>query len=74
MMMLESREWLAEIRNKAGFTQEQVAVMADVQRTTYASVEQGYRTPSVKTAKRIAHALGFEWTLFFEDELRVLKN
>lgn len=74
MTGIESRSWLFEIRDEANFTQEQVALAAGIQRTTYASIEQGYRTPSVKTAKRIAHVLGFKWTIFFEDGLHVLKN
>lgn len=31
-------------------------------------IESGDRKPTVKTAKKIAAALGFDWTLFFDDE------
>ena len=56
------RDWL--LKNK--MTQEEVAVKAEISRTTYASIEQGRRRPSVESAMRIASILGFDWTLFFE--------
>lgn len=34
----------------------------------YAMIENGWRGASPKTAKKIAAVLGFDWTLFFEDE------
>jgi transcriptional regulator with XRE-family HTH domain len=34
----------------------------------YSVVETGERKPSVKTAKKIANAFGFDWTKFFEDD------
>lgn len=66
MMEIKARNWLQQIREKFGFTQEEVATRAGISRTTYASIEQGYRKPSVATAKKIAKALQFKWTIFFE--------
>ena len=34
----------------------------------YGYIESGERNPSIETAKRIAKVLGFNWTMFFEDE------
>lgn len=63
------REWLKNKRLEAGFTQEQVAKKAEIARTTYAMIEQGERDPSVEVAARIASALKFKWTLFFEGKV-----
>lgn len=58
------RIWLKKIREENGLTQQDVAELADVERTTYASIEQGRRNPSVVNAMRIASVLDFEWTIF----------
>lgn len=62
------RQWLLDIRKGFELTQEQVAEKADIARQTYSMIETGERNPSVKNAKKIADALGFQWTLFFEDK------
>ncbi|WP_149315798.1 helix-turn-helix transcriptional regulator [Lentilactobacillus buchneri] len=66
--MIETKPltWLQKKREDSELTQEEAASKANVSRTTYASIEQGYRRPSVPTAKKIASALNFEWTYFFE--------
>lgn len=64
--------WLIKLRSKKDLTQGEVAKMANMPRTTYSSIEQGRRRPSVENAMRIASALGFDWTIFFESELREL--
>lgn len=63
------REWLKDKRLKEDLTQEKVAEMAGVARTSYAMYEQGERDPSVNAAKNIASVLNFNWTLFFEDKV-----
>lgn len=60
------RDWLLKLRIKNKMTQEEVAVKAEISRTTYASIEQGRRRPSVESAMRIASILDFDWTIFFE--------
>lgn len=65
------RDWLKQIRLSQNLTQKQVADRAGIARTTYASIEQGERNAGVSTAKAIAQVLGFHWTLFFDEELRV---
>ncbi|AWD86529.1 helix-turn-helix transcriptional regulator [Bacillus velezensis] len=68
------RDWLKQIRLSQNLTQKQVADRAGIARTTYASIEQGERNAGVPTAKAIAQVLGFHWTLFFDEELRVSSN
>ena len=62
--MRKLRDWLVALR--AGRSQSKVAREIGIAQSTYASIETGYRTPSVETAKRIADVLGFQWTQFFE--------
>lgn len=64
--MFKSRKWLVAYRGK--LTQEQVSKIAGISRTAYANIESGFRDPSVKTAKSIATALKFDWTIFFKEE------
>lgn len=60
-------DWLKELRMALNLTQEQVAKKANMARATYSNIEIGKRTPSVPMAKKIAGAMGFEWTRFFEE-------
>lgn len=64
------KNWLVKFREQKQMTQEEVAELSRMPRTTYASIEQGRRNPSVAKAMAIADTLDFEWTLFFENELR----
>ncbi|EAC4797929.1 helix-turn-helix transcriptional regulator [Listeria monocytogenes] len=64
------KSWLKELREQKAYTQEEVAKKAGVERTTYASIEQGRRNPSVSKAIRIASVLDFDWTIFFDEKLR----
>lgn len=59
---------LLEIRKSKGFTMRQVAEASDIAESTYCMIENGDRRPSVETAKKIAAALGFDWTRFFEKD------
>lgn len=65
-----SRGWLVEIRNNKGMTQQEMAKFLSVPLTTYASYEQGYRTPHVEVAKKLGNRLHVDWTLFFENKVR----
>lgn len=62
------RSWLKELRDAKGLTQEQVAILSNISRSHYTHIEQGTKTPSVDVAKRIAKELGFDWTIFFEND------
>ena len=57
---------MKEKREEIKLTQEQLAEIVGVDRSTITKIENGGRT-SVKTAKKIAKVLGFEWTLFFNN-------
>lgn len=69
MKRKEPLEWLVSKRVSKGLTQEDLADAIDMKRTTYASIEQGYRRASVDNAKTIANFFGFEWPVFFETKL-----
>jgi len=60
------REWLVELRNKSGYTQEGIAKKAGISRSYYAEIERG-RIPSGKAAYRISKVLGFNMEKFFEE-------
>lgn len=62
------RKWLEAKRNKKGFTHQEVANLVGIKRQYYGMIENGYRNPSVNVAKKIANALDFHWTIFFEDQ------
>lgn len=64
------RNWLIKLRANLNMTQADVAEKSGMKRTSYASIEQGRRRPSIENAMRIAKVLGFEWTIFFEKEVR----
>lgn len=55
-------------------TQAEVAEKANIQRAYYTMIEKGSRTPSVVVAKQIAKTLGFQWTIFFENQCNEMKH
>ena len=63
------RDWLKELRLKAGYTQAQAAEAAGITKQLYNYIENGKRSEPTKcdTEKKIAKALGFDWTRFFEE-------
>ena len=62
------RDWLVNKRIKKGFSQKKVSELIAISQPSYCNIENGERRPSVETAKKIAEALGFDWTRFYEDE------
>lgn len=60
------REWLIQLRKHKDLTQLDVSEQAGISRSYYSGIELGTRNVPVKTAKKIAAVLGFDWTLFFE--------
>ncbi len=60
------RDWLIEFRQKKNATQEQIATLCGISRQYYGFIEAGNRNVPVKTAKKIAEVLGFDWQKFFE--------
>ncbi len=61
-------EWLRELRNNRNLTQESIARNCNITSNAYCMIENGYRRPSVKVAKKIGATLDFDWTRFYEDE------
>ena len=66
--MMALKEWLKKVRLEKYGTQSAVAEAAGISVQMYNFIECGARQPSVRTAKRIADVLGFDWQLFFPDE------
>lgn len=66
------RKWLIDIRN--GRAQAQIAEAVGISQQMYSAIELGERRPSVDVAKKIAAVLGFEWTLFYQDENELTKT
>lgn len=63
------RRWLKEIRQGSGYSTYKAAKLAGISQSYYASIETGVRGNPLKVdvAKKIAEALGFDWTRFYED-------
>jgi DNA-binding XRE family transcriptional regulator len=55
---LQTTSRLRELRDKASLSQEELAELAGVSRTTIAELELGKRTPHPKTRRKLAVALG----------------
>ena len=66
------RKWLIELRK--GYTQTQIAEAVGITQQMYSFIELGERRPSVEVAKKIAAVLGFDWTLFYQDEDELTKT
>lgn len=60
------RTWLKNFRGD--IPQNQIASATGITQQMYSWIERGERNPSVEVAKKIAAVLGFDWTLFFEDD------
>ena len=58
-------------RKELGLTQVELAKkLKSIKRSTIACIETNRIVPSVQTAKEIGNLLGFEWMLFFEEEVQ----
>lgn len=68
---MNKRYWLISQRNSKGFTQCIVARKCNISREYYTMIELGSRNPSPSVAQRVAEALEFDWTIFFEDKSNV---
>ena len=64
------RQWLIEMRNATKMSQQAVADAAGISQSCYAGIETGARGKplAVPVAKAIANVLGFDWTMFYEDD------
>ncbi len=57
---------LKEVRERAGFTQSELAEKCGVNQSTIAMIENGTNKPRVPLAKKLAEVLNVDWTIFFE--------
>lgn len=64
------RLWLKEIRKSMGLSTYRAAKLSGVSQSYYASIESGIRGKplNVDIAKKIAEALHFDWTRFYQDD------
>lgn len=58
------RTWLVKRRRELGKTQQQVADMIGISKSSYCSIELGTKDPRLKTAIKISRALRFELNEF----------
>jgi transcriptional regulator with XRE-family HTH domain len=57
------------LRQRQGFSQEELALEADMKRSYVSDLERGTRNPSVKAVGRLAKALGVEaWQLLRQND------
>lgn len=63
------RKWLVDIRTATKQSQQEVADAAGISQSYYAGIELGIRGKplAVPVAKKIAAALGFNWTRFYDE-------
>lgn len=57
---------LVQRRKQLGFSQQEIADKVGIDRSYYTKIENGL-VPSVKVAKALGRHLGFNWTIFFDD-------
>lgn len=62
---------LREIRHKKGFSQEELAELAGIDRTYVGGVERGERNLSLLNVKRISDALGINVKDLFDDDFKL---
>ncbi len=58
---------IRELRNKIGLSQEKFALLIEMDRTYYASVEAGKRNISIQNISKIATGLGVTMSELFEN-------
>lgn len=58
---------LKELRTDAGLTQNEVAELIHVERSTITQIELGVNKPSVKTAMAFGELFKVDWRGFFEE-------
>lgn len=64
---MNSKSWLAALRQEKMANQSEVAYEAKISVSYYSMIESGKRRPSTGVAQRIAQVLGFDWTLFYSE-------
>ena len=57
---------LVQRRKLLGYSHQDVADRIGIDRSYYSKIEGGL-TPSVRVAKKLGEQLGFNWTIFFDE-------
>ena len=65
---------LVRVREERGLTAKDLSAMTGVSASVISLFETQKRGISVRSAKRIAKTLGFNWMWFFEDSIRFPMN
>lgn len=65
--MAVPRDWLRDIRERAGKTTKEIGYLTGFTQSYYSQIENGRHAIPVRTAKKIAEALGFDWQRFYEN-------
>lgn len=58
---------LRELRDATGLSQEKLARAADLSASAVRDYESGRKEPTLRSALRLAHALGVDYRVIFED-------
>jgi transcriptional regulator with XRE-family HTH domain len=66
MVLNSFGERVKQLRTEVGLSQEKFALLIDMDRTYYASVESGKRNISIVNIKKIADGLGITLSELFE--------
>jgi transcriptional regulator with XRE-family HTH domain len=67
-------ERIVSVRRSKGWSQEQLADRASMQRSYLADLERGHRNPSVRTLVKVANALGVSVPGLFQEDTNVKKT
>jgi transcriptional regulator with XRE-family HTH domain len=65
---------IKELRALKGFSQEELAARADIDRTYVNSVENGKRNISIVNIEKLVNALGLSFQEFFRSDLFIKKT
>ena len=70
-VMIKRRDWMVAARKAKGYaTQAEFAKDINIAKSYLSAIESGERTPSGKTALKIANALDVKMDMFFLDEIK----
>ena len=58
---------LKKLRARVGKTQQEVAEACGLSRSAYTNIENGNRTPSIKSAKLLGTAFGIDWRSIYDE-------
>jgi putative transcriptional regulator len=68
------RQWLVKKRKEQQLSQQKVADLVGISRSYYSEIEVGVKTPSGKTAKKIADIFDVDMAIFFDDHGREMSH